>query len=561
MTSLLSRIQRKIFRKIQSLSRSYPDWPRLLKKDWSRWQATVKAAQGGPRILIATGVGGHVPGAILDSLLAVALTVRGAEVHILLCDQFLPACEHLTIHSTSDLNSFARHGVSRKICQGCFVEADKMYRSLGIPVHYYSEFITPEEIRNAETVSASMPFDKIRDYCLDGLRVGEHAVAGALRFFARGTLDGEPMAEPVVRHYLRAALLTMYSARRCQRQYRFTRASFHHGIYIPQGVVGEVARQEGLPVVNWNVAYRKKCFIFSHHDTYHHTMLSEPTSTWENITWTGKVETDIMDYLKSRRKGTRDWIWFHNRPQESLDYIAREVGIDFSRPCIGMLTNVMWDAQLHYPANAFANMREWAVQTIRYFAKRPELQLVIRIHPAELRGTVRSRQFMVEEIRHEFPNLPENVFIIPPESEISTYALTLQCNAVIIYGTKTGVELTSMGIPVIVGGEAWIRNKELTMDAHSVEEYFAFLDQLPLPQRLDTATVERARKYAYHFFFRRMIPIACIEPVSGWPPYRVQLSDIDNLWPGRDKGLDTICNGILHGTDFVYPAELYSGIE
>ena len=56
---------------------------------------------------------------------------------------------------------------------------------------------------------------------------------------------------------------------------------------------------------------------------------------------------------------------------------------------------------------------------------------------------------------------------------MSTYALMSLCNAAIIYGTKMGVELTSVGLPVIVAGEAWIRNKGLTHDASSPEEYLA----------------------------------------------------------------------------------------
>jgi len=202
-------------------------------------------------------------------------------------------------------------------------------------------------------------------------------------------------------------------------------------------------------------------------------------------------------------------------------------------------------------------MLEWALQTIDYFARRPELQLIIRIHPAEVRGTIPSRQPMVTEIQRAFPTLPDNVFIIPPESQISTYAVMLQCNAVIIYGTKTGVELTGMGIPVIVGGEAWIRNKGLTMDASSPEEYFRLLDQLPLQKPLDEAVTRRARRYAYHFFFRRMIPLEMMEPAPGWPPYRIQLSGLDDLLPGHSMGLDVICDGILNGTEFIHPAESY----
>jgi len=220
------------------------------------------------------------------------------------------------------------------------------------------------------------------------------------------------------------------------------------------------------------------------------------------------------------------------------------------------LTNVMWDAQLHYRANAFPDMLDWTIRTIRYFADRQDLQLIIRVHPAEVLGNIPSRQPLVTEIRRAFPTLPANVFVIPPESQISTYAVMLQCNAVIIYGTKTGVELSSLGMPVIVAGEAWIRGKGLTMDAGSPEEYFALLDRLPLAERLSEAATERARKYAYHFFFRRMIPLEFMNPQPGeWPPYRLALASLEDLLPGRSAGLDVICDGVLKGTQFIYRAE------
>lgn len=528
-----------------------------LKQDKDVWSQAVKNALTGEKILLATSVGGHLPVMTFNTMLAVALTLRGANVHMLLCDKILPACEHLTWYKTADLTDFIKNGVSQQTCQRCFEPAITKCRALGIPVHTYSEFLTPAERKKAVELSKSLPLEEIPGFCIDGLRVGEHALAGALRFFARGTLEGEQGGEPVLRHYLTAALLTVYAARNCFDRFNFQSVSFHHGIYVPQGLLGEVARHEGVRIANWQVAYRKKSFIFSHHDTYHHTMLTEPIESWKNILWTPPIEADLMAYLKSRWQGTQDWIWFHDQPQENLKEIVKETGIDFSHPSVGLLTNVMWDAQLHYPANAFPNMKEWVVQTIRYFSQRPEIQLIIRIHPAELRGTVKSSQLMSDEIRKSFPVLPPNVFVVPPESQISTYALMLQCNAAIIYGTKTGVELTSMGIPVIVAGEAWIRNKGLTLDAHSILEYFQILDQLPLPRAADNSQLEMARKYAYHFFFRRMIPVECIQPADGASAYVVELKSLNELMPGSDPGLDVICNGILHGSDFIYPAELY----
>jgi hypothetical protein len=72
---------------------------------------------------------------------------------------------------------------------------------------------------------------------------------------------------------------------------------------------------------------------------------------------------------------------------------------------------------------------------------------------------------------------------------------------------------------------------------------------------MDEAAVGRARRYAYHFFFRRMIPLACMEPTGEWPPYQARVSSLDDLAPGADPGLDLICDGILTGSDFIFPAE------
>ncbi|MFZ5811817.1 MAG: capsule biosynthesis protein [Thermodesulfobacteriota bacterium] len=539
----------------QAADSRYPDWNALFGPDRERFAAMAAQARGGPRILVASGLGGHTAVATLDMLLMAALTVRGAEAHALLCDGCLPACEQLTLATMDDPEGFAAKGIPPRRCRACHEQAGAAYRALGLPVHRYSDFLTEKDRSEAAGLAASVPMADIPGLVRDNTRLGEHALAGALRFFARGTLEEEPLAEPVLRHYLHAALLTAAVTRACLRRYGFRRASFHHGIYIPQGVVGEVCRAEGVDVANWQVAYKKQCFIFSHGDTYHHTMMAEDPATWDRLDWTPALEARTMDYLDSRRRGSNDWIYFHENPSENFAALAADLGLAPSRPMVGLLTNVIWDAQLHYPANAFANMAEWLVATIRHFAGRPELQLVIRVHPAEVNGAIKSRQPACDEIARAFPELPANVKLIGPDKHVSTYAVMERCDAVIIYGTKTGVELTSLGIPVIVAGEAWIRNKGITLDANSREDYEALLRRLPLGRRLDPAIVERARRYAFHFFFRRMIPVASIRPGQGKAPYAVRLAGLDDLLPGKDPGLDVIVDGILHGRPFIYPAE------
>jgi len=530
---------------------AYPDFSTLIAGLPELWQSARAAAAGGPRVLMASSIGSYAHAVTLESALAAALTFRGAEVHALLCDGSMTACAECDASLYPDISRFVAHGPARDLCRDCLWPAERVYGQLGIRVHRYGDWLTPDDRADARRLAVAFPYDEIRNLTLDGLAIGEHAYAGALRFFATASLDDEPGAEAVLRRYLEASLLTVSATRTLLRAVGFTSAVFTHGIYVPWGIIGEVARQERVRVSTWNVAYRKRRFIFSHDDTYHHTLMNEPRSHWENNALTPAQDSELMKYLKTRRDGLFDWIVFHRPTTQDADAIATQLGVDRSKPVIGLLTNVSWDAQLHYPANAFPNMLEWLVETCRYFATRPDLQLLIRVHPAEISGFPPSRQPILGELKRRLPTLASNVIVVPPESGMSTYAVMSLCNSAIIYGTKMGVELTSVGMPVIVAGEAWIRNKGLTEDASSPEEYFRILDRLPFPGPLGPAQLARARQYAYHFFFNRMIPLPFVEPKAGYPIYRLKLETLKHLFPGESRGLDTICDGILGKGTFV----------
>jgi hypothetical protein len=528
-------------------------WRTLFLKDKEFWQSTQENSEKQPKVLIATGIAGHATGALMESMLAAACTLRGADVHVLLCNSLLGAC---ITTQYPELERKTRTENKRIRCDSCITAGKMWFGSMGLPIHYYEDNVNQKERETARDLAASVPVETANSFTYNGIAVGEHALAGALRYYARGDLSGEPDGEIILRKYLESSLLATFAVTNLLGRNKFDVACFHHGIYSPQGLVGEVCRKQGVRVVNWNPAYRKHCFIFSHGDSYHHTMITEPTGVWEDVSWNPLLEKRTMDYLKSRWQGTNDWIWFHDRPNEDPLSIQQEIGADRKRPWIALLTNVMWDAQLHYKSNAFKSMLEWVLQTIHYFENRKDLQLIIRIHPAEIRGTLPSRQLLVDEIRKSIPVLPENVFIIAPDSQISTYELAAQSNAVIIYNTKTGIEISSMGIPVIVAGEAWIRNKGFSIDASSPDDYFSILNGLPLPHPMSSDEISRARKYAFHFFFRRMIPLPFITTKTDrGSELIVDLPSLENLLPRHYAGLDVICDGILTGSPFIYPAE------
>lgn len=557
-------------------------WKKTLAKDKAVWtQLLEQSANSEELVLFCTSVGSHGPVVIHDSVLSAALIARGFRVEVLLCDGVLPACEACTYYGSKP-EVFLQEGPQARYCKPCWSQGLEVFSGLGIPIHQYGDFLSEDDYVYAQEVVKNLEGNELRLYTLDGIHLGEEAYAGSLRFFATGDLSSEPDKIAILRRYLQGAILTQKAIQRVFSQLNPNVAVFHHGIYVPQGVIGQVARQLGIRVVNWSVGYRKQTFVYSHSDTYHRTMIDESVDIWRNRKISELERSHLYEYLNSRKNSSQDWVKFNQEPEENITLIRERLELD-SRPIILLLTNVTWDAQLYYKNNGFPSLLDWLYYTILYFNKREDLQLIIRVHPSEVRGTMPTRQPVMAEIAKKLSALPQNVRIVDAADDISTYTLADMSDCVIIYGTKTGVELTARGIPVIVVGEAWIRNKGLTIDVSTEEEYLHCLEKLPLNQRMSDEQVELALQYAYHYFFRRLIPIKSLvyqQEQSSLPreshlskffqqqlvrklkpensagdinsPFSVSLSEIREIEAGHDKGLDTVCNGIAHGSEFIF---------
>ena len=503
------------------------------------------------RVLIATSTGAHLAASRMEQTLGVALHLRDADVAFLLCDGAIPACMMCEYTMMRNVGAFLAQGPTSLLCNTCFAPAKAALQPLGLPTHAYSDWISSEEHHQIETAVQSIPTGALATFQYHGITLGEHALAATCRFYGTSDITTMEGGERVLRRYLLAAWLSLHACERLLDHMQPDIIVLHHGIYVPQGIIADIAKQRGIRLVTWHPAYRRGTFIFSHDDTYHRTMITEPTDSWNTMPWDTAREEKIMHYLTSRHTGSADWIWFHEDPLFERETIARTLALDLNKPIIGLLTNVVWDAFLHYPNNAYPTMTDWLYDTIDHFILRTDVQLVIRVHPAEVYGNVASMQTAIDTIAKRYSTLPPHIKIIHPLSDISTYSVMALCDSVLIYSTKTGIELAAAGMPIIVAGEAWVRGKGFTIDANNPDHYRRILAGLPLKQRLSHAETILARRYAYHFFYRRMIDVDIFTPTGKQPPYALNITSVAAIAPGQCPGLDIICDGILNGTPFV----------
>jgi len=216
-----------------------------------------------------------------------------------------------------------------------------------------------------------------------------------------------------------------------------------------------------------------------------------------------KSERALIEELESARMGgrafgksVRKWQDVETKGGEQL---RKELGLDKKRPVVLLPTNVLGDS-LTLGRNVFArSMADWIEKTVQFFASRPEVQLVIRIHPGE---RLTHGPSMADVVKGALAEVPENIHLVGPLEKVNTYDLMELSTIGLVYTTTTGLEMAMNGIPVITCGATHYRKRGFTLDPMSWDEYYALIDKsLKSKKSLTKAQIETAWEYAYRFFF------------------------------------------------------------
>lgn len=545
---------KKIYYKFnyKKLLKYHPDWSNIL----SEYNFNLNSYSSNDNILIATSTGGHRLALSSEILIGLSLKARGVLVDFLLCDENLNACSECTYKDFKNNKNFIQYGSSHK-CPTCWISGQKSLKEAGFKTLKFSDFEKSKNLKEVNKIYNSVKPKDIRNFKIDNVYIGEHAYAGTLRYYAKGFIDFTNDEILTLKKFFFAALKTYFISKNLFKKKKYKSVLLNHGIYVPQGIISETAKENKVNVVTWFTAYKKKSFLFSHNETYHKSLLKEDTSEWENIIMDKEKDDKLKKYINSRKYGTDDWVYFHNK-QPNFNFKLTDYNKELSNDenFTSLFTNVIWDAQLFFDQNIFKNMVEWVLQTIDYYIKLNKI-LVIRAHPAEVTGTLPSRQNIFSEIKNKYKKLPKNIIFIHSDDPISSYAIIEKSKFCIVYGSTIATEIASIGKNVLIGGESWIKNKNISYDPTSKAQYFKFIDQLLINSEMNDYTFIRAKKYAYHFFFRRMIPINLIEVRDAkYEDFIINKSSISKIFPkgNSDKGINTICEGILNNKSFTYDA-------
>ena len=281
-----------------------------------------------------------------------------------------------------------------------------------------------------------------------------------------------------------------------------------NGTILEMGVAYQIARMLGIRTITFEFADQRERIWLAQDDEImsHHT-----DELWQGLGGQPLPEAarKAVGDLTFARKNAKLWGSFARQwqqtPARGGSEVRQALGLD-ERPIALLATNVLGDSLTLGRQRISGSMAEMIVGTIRWFLDHPEAQLVIRVHPGELKTHGTS---MVDVIQKNCPNLPEHIHLVRPGDNTNTYDLVETTDFGIVYTTTVGLEMAMTGLPVVVTGKTHYAEKGFTLDPANWQDYESILSKLaadPTAMRLNQKQVEQAWLYAYLFFFEFSLP-------------------------------------------------------
>jgi hypothetical protein len=491
-------------------------------------------AGDGPRVLIFS-LRGWTAHLAWETTVARALHVRGADTLTVLCDRVLPACEPRTV-----LDDY------QSTCDRCMSQSGRFLKETGLPYTWLSEYVTPDEVDAFARQTANLDYDALDALMGEGLPVGKLIGASVNRHLLGGAQVADPEHLAVMRRFGAAGLAVAVAVERLLDDYRPDVILVMNGLFYAEAILMGAARRRGVTAWSYERGKRNGGLIFGRD-------IPVLRQDFEGR-WAERAQTPLTDaqaaaldaYLGGRTQGNVgiERIWPEMEADESLAS---------DKPTAVLFTNVLWDTAVYQTDIGFDSMAEWVVETIRWFEGHPEKQLVVRVHPAEVRLPFKtSQEQALDRVRGAVPALPPNVRIVPPESTASSYALLDEADVALVYTSTVGLEAALTGIPTVVAGRVHYRGKGFTLDPDTAAGYAEALDTAFARGQLSQGDIQLAQRYAYLYFFEEIIPFEAVEEgPRSYVTFHYRRNEA--LAPGRDRALDAICDALLTGQSLRNP--------
>ena len=338
------------------------------------------AAKGGPSVLFFSPRGQYT--ILYEALVAAGVRARGASVNFVTCGGDLPVC------------SYAPHEVSPPPpCTFCRDYGATVLDSMGFHWTELRNLRAPTEGVASSTI-ASLADSELLEFEYRDVPIGRlvrPAVAGYLR---GDRLTTDARTTTAYRRFLEAAIPMVEACTAALDRFQPDRVFMTSGLFFPESIMLHLCQRRQIPTLTYEFAHRSNALVFGWDRPAGYY---ESEGAWERrsqVLLTPDQESRIRGYLADRALGSGsagDTALYWRKMASDTEKIRAQLGLDRDRPILTLFTNISWDTSLYERDTVFTGYRQWVTDTVDAFTDWPEAQLIIRVHPGEVRLPLQER--------------------------------------------------------------------------------------------------------------------------------------------------------------------------
>jgi hypothetical protein len=310
-----------------------------------------------------------------------------------------------------------------------------------------------------------------------------------------------------------------------ERNGEFDIALIHSPEYGSNNCFATIAAQHGSKIYairsSWNLAEMNSSVVLHDWNFKPHTHVAlRNWPGWEHIQPSKADLRRVRAHIQALQEAKSPFVYSPPSRSSSSPQETRELlGIKDEKPTILLSINstdeimagktIGHGLATNYPGAVFNSQFDWVSQTIDWISKKPDINLVVRLHPRDLpnkREKVLSEQHSVW--RRLLSQLPPNVYLNDPSQELS-FGQVCGISSVVSTGwSSTAFEAMLMNRPVVTYDS---RLPAIPADIHrtgsSIETYFNNLNEA-LVEGLDESNSVKAMRWMVHSLSRDSVELS-----------------------------------------------------
>jgi hypothetical protein len=379
------------------------------------------------------------------------------------------------------------------------------------------DYLSPE-LEAAAEEEAATAIDRVADQAdlkalaFRGAGVGRQALSTVSRYLHEGHVDpADPETRRLLRRFLALANRTALAAGALLDDLRPDAVLFCERNYAAEGPLCDLALERGLNTIQFVSGFEDDALVFKRYTAETHGLHPRSLSdgSWplvEGMDWTPDHDRALDEEFARRYDGTR-FLARLNQPwtkSASRAELAERLALDPARPTAVVFSHLLWDANMFYGRDLFADQEDWFVETVRAACENEAANWVVKLHPANIwknrRDGFEGELDELVAIRERVGELPGHVQLLPPDTDVSTWSLFAVTDVGVTIRGSVGFELPCLGVPVLTAGTGFYSGRGFTVDSASAAEYLERLRSIETTPPPNEDQVRLARKHAYALF-------------------------------------------------------------